>query len=529
MKTVYYCLNGGGYFGRRSLRSILGLAPFLRFDQGVRVQIFAVADPLPEAREKIKRSLVDLNLVTGDVSFVSNLADILTEIRAHSTFRSTPIEDVTYLIHDCSPTPAHYSNIQRFSSFVRQSPLAHDRVKLLIEKPAITSSQFRTFSLDADLLDNCYCDFIELHSRTFLSAKDWMNSTSFKPKHAQAWRNSGTGFKRVIEQDRKGVAGGALEDKAAHDFALSFGLLGAPSWEPKVTAASIISLLPADVYPADRPYFLTIEDNVVQAIDRRYSEPALSDRVGASSRGSEKMAFDIADSRITAKVDWPLSDRVVKCSYHFSWDGVDKNLKHALEGLELPWLGKEGIVTAKGETYQVSEARIWILDDGPRRLILNFLAKHDIEPWIVAIDKDRRQKEEIRLRDDFGGDNSLARVLMSIITNDGAELNAAIPEISRLTYKVKLKATNRKWSCTDGSSSETVAMTESVESFLRRSKLRRAPALTGVVIDLDNTLIKTQDLPGEFIDSIVQRIMAERTDRESNLELLRSEIGRAHV
>ncbi len=510
MRTVYYCLNGVGYFGSRSLRSVIELDPFLpTLKPPTEVRLFCIADPNEERKIAVKEALRTIDINPRGVNFRNNIDEILSEVRLQID-RGIGQKDI-FLIHDCSPTPLHHVNILTLSKLLTRSPVLARHIRYLVEKPALTAVDFRDYrdiGVEFKLPSHCFCDYIELQSQTYLAAKDWLRQhPDFRPIRVFVWRNSGTGFKKVFERGRAGVTGGALEDKAAHDIAVTLGLLGFPSSEPTVTDANIESYLLGQWLGTDddRPSFVTVEDSVIQVLDRRYSD--------SGQRTERHLAFDIADARIVAEADWPLSDRLVRCRYSFSWDGVEPLVKDMLARLELPrWIGTESRRSlGEAEEYTVEEARIYILEDHvngkPRRLILNFLTKFETtEAWIAYVN-DGAKGEVMHIKKRPGGDNSLLRVLRSVIKESEPLLRGeATLLISKLVHAIRSKATDVP------APDEREAMRSTIQKFVDRSQFRRLPAKEGVIFDLDNTLLRTSEIPGSFVDPVIDAIASFRPD-----------------
>lgn len=517
MRTVYYCLNGVGYFGSRSLRSAIELTPLLHtLDPPTYLRLFCVADPKEERQVSVKEALRTLDINPRAVKLRNNLEEILSDIRLEIN-RGVAGNDV-FLIHDCSPTSLHWGNVVWLNNELDGSPTLRNRIRYLVEKPALTSVDFREWRdwvPDFRPQGHFFCDYIELQSQTYLAAKEWLyEHADFRPTHLFVWRNSGTGFKKVFERARAGVTGGALEDKAAHDIAVTLGLLGSPVSRPTVTSAIIENYLIGGQWLGteynQRPSFATVEDSVVQVLDRRYSD---------SGQPTEHyLAFDIADARIAAEVSWPLKDRLVHCRYSFSWDGVEPELREQLGSLKFPegvrWIGAERRDSFNApeeyEEYTVEEARIYILEDRsnaqPRRLILNFLTKFDETKAWIAHSANNGSPITLPVPECFGGDNSLVRVLLSVI-QESESLFGWEPTllISKLIYEIRSKAT-----AVLAPDDERRVMNSTIERFVDRSHRRNLPRRAGVIFDLDNTLFRTSDIPQTFVDPIIEAITSLR-------------------
>lgn len=522
MGTIYYCLNGIGYFGSRSLLSAIQLMPYLENDNNSglnrhRLELFALSDTSEDTRKSIVTHLAAVNIDTTRIVICRSISDIFTAIKRK--LDEGVGDDAQFVIHDCSPTHVHLTNLQMLESVMRDIPAFGSRVRYLVEKPAFTAVQHQ-MQVEAgpvlELPPNCHCDYIELKSRTFLTAKRWMQEHSFQPTHLHVWRNSGTGFKKVFSKSRHGVTGGALEDKAVHDLALTLGYFGPPQLPVTVGESQFENLMPAPWGQDDtgRPRFITAADLVVQNLDRRHLP--LGGAIGSPPRENEEdlLAFDIADARVFAQLDWAPSAKPsasVACSYSFSWDGIDRSLHASMASHGIPpedYVGKDTVVSPdQVEVYTVEEARIHILEDrrpGKREaLILNYLSKYGSDPWIYHAVNGRTTA--VPVGSPYGGDNSLFRILLSVITDtDNTILGRETTRIvSEIAHRMRSVATNT-------AAPDPVTSADEVrKKFVDRSRFARRRRIGALVFDLDNTLLDTAAIEDSILDPVIQAV--ERT------------------
>lgn len=517
-QRTFYCLNGLGYFGSRSLAAAVQLRSSLANRRTpVSVEIFALADPNADARSTAVAALRRLH-VAKEFQLGSRLSDILLQIRLQ--FARGVGKDDQFVIHDCSPTWAHLANTEQVAQLMHDTPALRRRVKYLVEKPSMTATQSERRLAENETLtslpDLGYCDYIELQSETFLTARRWLDQNSdFEPTDLEVWRNSSTGFKRLFDRSRAGVTGGALEDKAAHDLALSVGLLGWPDRSPTDIDAEIENFLPAEWETSDlRPRFNTVDNFTVQFL-QRFNE--------GDTRLGHSLAFDISDARIWARFGWPLATgRTVNCTYHFSWDGVDEVLSERLAEIGLGEVGVVGeeLVQSDDDTfaYRIREARVHIVTDGsrarPRRLVLSFLSKFkDLDPFVVYIDGSHRVKR-VPLLTLPGGDNSLFRQLSAVITRDPAATLGRGPTdlINETVHAIRSAATDKP---APPPSQLGAAMAETVSKIVKRSSYERLRAYSGFVFDLDNTLINTRAVSGAILRPVVAALRQSSQTRHS--------------
>ena len=521
-RRVLYCLNGLGYFGTRSLRTALQLIPHLAGQPTpTAVTIFALCDPLQAARAAALDGMAAINFETSGILLGDNLDSLILFIRRRIADTKDPLgPDDKILIHDCSPTDTHANNVRSIAKHLDAVPALRDHLVYLVEKPAATSLQVNS-ELDLQpiipvakrriqpLPEGMYCDYIELQSRTFLAARAWLDEhKDFSPTHLFVWRNSGTGYKKVFEGGRGGVTGGALEDKSAHDLALTIGLLGMPDKPVKVTSARLENYLPAMWSQDDNPTpsFRTIDDLSVQALDGRYNG------------GESTLAFNLADARICAGLRWNVNAKDVHCRYSFAWDGVDPKLVSHLANWRVPrslFVGSEWRTGRGGrDRYLLEEARIHILEDRrsslKRSLILNFLTKfREVEAWVYYCVEGHEPKI-VELPPAPGGDNSLFRVLCSLATGTPDEFGEPSTSlILRLTHGIRLQASRRE------APDERSAMAATIQAFTRRSSLEQIGRYAGVVFDLDNTLLDTMNIDESLLAPVLERLKqaGRRSDR----------------
>ncbi len=276
--VVYYCLNGIGYFGQRSLATAVQLVSYLPTRRSSRsLQIFALSDLNPSALDSADRSL--RHLKAGEPILCNSLTALLAALRRR--YAEGMNKGDTFLVHDCSPTWAHLDNSNKVRRLLLDIPGLQKHFKYLVEKPAMTATQVERRVSSGEgvhaLPPGGSCDYLEVQSRTYLSVKKWLRENpQFVITDMTVWRSGSTGFKKLFDRDRAGVTGGALEDKASHDLALTLGYLGSPVGDPTVVQAAIRNFLPAHWDPRDpSPRFTTVDDHVTGLLDRRLTTEGL--------------------------------------------------------------------------------------------------------------------------------------------------------------------------------------------------------------------------------------------------------------
>jgi FMN phosphatase YigB (HAD superfamily)/predicted dehydrogenase len=525
---VFYCLNGVGYFGQRSLGAAIELRGYLpsRAPEA-QLQVLCIADPSAEARGSAHRALEKFGL-GKNTSLCETFGDLLIAILRQNA--AGLADGDLFIVHDCSPTWVHLSNTVLLNNVVASVPALSSRIRYLVEKPSVTSTQMRRRdNEDVEKLREGlgFCDYIELQSLTYHTARKWLDEhPDFEIGELEVWRNSGTGFKKTFDGTRKGVTGGALEDKAAHDLALTMGLVGSPRGEPQVTEAAFENFLPADWNTENpKPRFITADDEIVQLLDRSFDPtPAVAmagellppdDQPPDSVPFRKRLLFEVADSRVLARVRWPIAGgRVVKCTYHFSWDGVDRSLEERLAdlGLSRPVVGRE-VHMGRDELfrYDVNEARVHILSARPvgrgrpsRHIVLNFLAKHESDvPFVCVLESDGTITE-VPLLTLPGGRNSIFRQLESLIFDPSPLIGGLASDvINEVVFRIRQTATD-----VAAPSLEDMpgVMRDVTNSFMERSNYIHLRPVRGVIFDLDNTLIDTLSLSETALAPVLDAI-----------------------
>ena len=119
-----------------------------------------------------------------------------------------------------------------------------------------------------------FCDFIELVNPVFETVRGFVAENSLSIQELWLWRAGSSAIKKAVVCDRDGVMGGAVEDKALHDFSISVGLLGPGqiSWVELVRTegAQTICASPASIFRKTVGRFLVAQMRAFLLIEWTY-------------------------------------------------------------------------------------------------------------------------------------------------------------------------------------------------------------------------------------------------------------------
>lgn len=373
--------------------------------------------------------------------------------------RQTPFPVVIY---DATPPEHHYNHLTLIlRDFFPDMPVYYLGEKPLFLDPAqiehINSRQNYKF----------FCDLIETENPVFSQVKQYIERHNLQIQHLSFWRASTSGVSYLVGDGRAGVTGGALLDKAAHDFSLSVGLL-----EPEnISDATVIARTP--VFMIGDLEYATRGEQQFLTVQNRHSRDISTDLTNRDAL--------TADAVSTVEVTWKLADgREVLGDYVFSWVGrtsyeAEQKIVNKLISLGFnteKWLDRvEGVISKSGKyKYNVEEVRIGIIqcrsEVGQVDIICNFLAKHGTVPkrYAYAVSGKNRETiyedEEVKLYDVMKKENMAS--VFATVADDCLGIKSAsfiVREATIRVHEIILKAQNS-------------AYTEALEQF------RRAKAVT---------------------------------------------------
>lgn len=311
-------------------------------------------------------------------------------------FHSRSISPFPIIIYDASPTLYHYDN---FSEIISQN----NDLFYLCEKPMILDpNQIKDLkNLCSDY--NFFCELIETENPVFKKTKQYIVENNLKIKKLSFWRAGSSGIKKAICAGRSGVSGGALIDKAPHDFSITIGLL-----EPEEIKEFNGTNTGSRVIEADIHRFTIAPEYFLEKEQRMFLD--------ASNHSSKQIEIDYlkdrsklsADGLFSTSVRWKRRDGLgdVHGNYLFSWIGYtgypDESMAHPKEKEfinrlnQLGFHQKDWLVIAeekgpmtflgppdfKKDTSsarykcRVEEVRIGVIECDKKTIVCNFLTKY---------------------------------------------------------------------------------------------------------------------------------------------------------
>jgi hypothetical protein len=344
------------------------------------------------------------------------------------------------IVYDAAPTALHY---QHLISVLQQH---ENRVSYFGEKPLFTNEGQIEFIERNFAERDFFCEFIETQNPVFRAARDFILAEGFRIERMSFWRASCMGVSIAAGRGRRGVEGGALQDKAPHDLSVAIGLLGPRS----VKGWSVREA---------HPHLLALHGDAFRGRERKFLSVAntpLGD-IRTHARIPEQLP---AEAEVSFGVDFRLDGGVViPASFLASWVGVqnagpEMELTERLLGLGVgvdEWLNnEEPHVRNTGLGYRNQEVRVVVIDgllaNREAHLVLNLLAKFEGHRFMHLIGADGTREvlfEEQNGRDyheSKGAD--LLRVFKAVVENC-AGLHAAENLSTRATllvHKIMLNA-----------------------------------------------------------------------------------------
>src|SRR5512146_1316736 len=162
-----------------------------------------------------------------------------------------------------------------------------------------------------------YCDLIETESPVFRGVAQYLADERLEVERLWMWRAGSGAIRKVLRADREVVFGGALEDKALHDFSITLGWLG---------GVGAVRDIPQDKIRLHNGQEFCLSDRAVLQ-----GEPGLlsmNNGLIESFRDIPTVGRDVHRDRFPADVltavecEWGLDGRRVPASYLVSWVGV---------------------------------------------------------------------------------------------------------------------------------------------------------------------------------------------------------------
>jgi hypothetical protein len=409
MERIPVVIIGFGKMGAVAYQSILRIAENLR-NTGIEAELCGVV----EADANVVNELPAL--MGGKAALVKSQtgADVPLHVILRREFGLN--RNDRFVAYDAAPTYAHSANLV---DVCENFPLA----LYLGEKPLLTCRN--ELGLLDRFMGRVACDFVENLSLPLLKIREMQNSGLVVQK-LRFWRLNSTGLlKLLLPDERCGVTGGALFDKAIHDLAAT-SLLMRDAKGAFVEDASIFSFMPSSGSARGQRAFMNARGTVDQEIFK-----------GTDGKWT-------ADAAGFAKARWIGGSGTTPCDYAYSWVGIEQfevlasrngypSLREAAAVFgvdESLWMHRESADSGLVDSFEKQEVRLAIIDgeqDGKAvQLLVNFLHRPPgVEPFVF----DRLQNKFLDLRGPEFGENSLCRVFETAIRSyalDQSEVRAPL-------------------------------------------------------------------------------------------------------
>jgi hypothetical protein len=282
------------------------------------------------------------------------------------------------VIYDATPSIFHNGHLVQIAA--DRDP----RTLYLGEKPIFTALSDLEAARHFPPQCNFYCDLIETESPVFHGVAQYLEKERLRVERLWMWRAGSGALRKALRADREVVFGGALEDKALHDFSITLGWLGGKAAVGAIPAIRVQN--GHDFCLSDRavlfgePSLLSMNNGLISSYQH----------IRAKGRKFHRDCFP-ADVVTAVDCVWPLAGRTVPASYLFSWVGVtgsawERDFRQrwrSAAALELP-IGEaceRKHVEELGRSFEcdVQEVRAAILQCVGRRgrqtILCNFLGK----------------------------------------------------------------------------------------------------------------------------------------------------------
>lgn len=284
------------------------------------------------------------------------------------------------VIYDATPSIFHNGHLVQIAAD------RDARTIYLGEKPIFTALSDLEAARHFPAQCNFYCDLIETESPVFRAVEQYLAEERLQVERLWMWRAGSGGLRKALRADREVVFGGALEDKALHDFSITLGWLG---------GAAAVRELPRERIRVENGQYFCLSDRAVL-----FQEPGLlsmNNGLITSFEHIPTLGRDFHRDRFPADVvtavncEWVLGERTVPASYLVSWVGLTgsaweqefQQRWRSVAALELPiGQARESKQVSEAETAfecDVQEVRAAVVQcagqQGRQTILCNFLGK----------------------------------------------------------------------------------------------------------------------------------------------------------
>jgi hypothetical protein len=284
------------------------------------------------------------------------------------------------VIYDATPSIFHNGHLVQIAA--DRDP----RTIYLGEKPIFTALSDLETARHFPPECSFYCDLIETESPVFRGVAQYLQDERLQVEKLWMWRAGSGGLRKALRADREVVFGGALEDKALHDFSITLGWLGGPA---------ALRAIPPERIRIENGHCFCLSDRAL--LLREPSLLSMNNGLIASFQHIPTLGRDFHRDRFPADVvtamecDWVLEGRTVNANYLVSWVGLTGSAWE--QQFQQRWRDVAAIDLPIGRTCEtrhieelgrsfecdVQEVRLGIVEcRGPRgrqTILCNFLGK----------------------------------------------------------------------------------------------------------------------------------------------------------
>jgi len=411
----------------------------------INIELVGIIERNEDKLNKLKNNLYILNNYSN-IILSNNLLDFF-ERESNIGFINNRYSFLIF--YDSSPTIYHKFNFDYINYKLPEIGVIKKRVYYFGEKPLFNDKE--EIYLYMCKKTNYFIDFIELENPVYIEIKKYINDNNIEIKKMKFYRCSMMGLEKLITpDDRRGVTGGALEDKGTHDLALSIDILASlyrgidnlvfeiDDQQKYNDGTKRIVIKKPEIYNMKINYFMpyNILSLYINKNNKKFfnymsiNGNEIPSFFTIKKEDNNENWFFAADMDFKISLNWELKDnKKIISEYYFSWIGVPKDELNLLKNkynlnndIKLYGEKEKKIEEEKRITFNIEEARIMYLEatkqDNKKIIIIgNLLNKNDlqIKPWWCIIDNNKYQKNICNFNNYLFGEQQILRMLKNVI------------------------------------------------------------------------------------------------------------------
>jgi hypothetical protein len=329
---------GYGDFGEKSLaRFFIYLQKNLK-TLGISINLYSIVDKDPAIKLKLEdrfKSIVALGIMNKSPIICLTFPELISNYLEHSPPQGYII------VYDATASQYHFDNMG-LVKYLYEGPI-RKRIYYFGEKPLFLEREQLDNILDPNF--PIWCNFIELENKSYKAVMNYLHRTQdFQIKKLRFWRLNSIGAKKIFSNERPGVTGGSLEDKAIHDLAITIALLSKRpnkltsiseseknQYPFEIVSTSIPHFMPANLHSvaANLPFFMTARGETINRVS--YNE----------WQWPNKISDPTSDASFFLKIKWHLENKnEIDAEYYASWLGLSdfQDIFHFMENLDENWI-----------------------------------------------------------------------------------------------------------------------------------------------------------------------------------------------